>query len=58
VQVWYSSGCVRALKTVLTGEGGAGKQENVYGQAREASSQTLKLEGNEVISGVDVQVGK
>lgn len=58
VQVWYSSDCVRAIKTVLTGEGGAGKQENVYGQADGSSSQTLKLEANEVINGVDVQVGK
>ena len=59
LQVWYDSGCVMGLRTVLSGgAAGAGvARENVYGEQK-GEAQTLKLEGDEFITDVDIKVGK
>ena len=56
VQVWYDAGCVTGLRAVFF-EGGALALDDMYGHEK-GTPQSLKLEGDEVITGVDVKAGK
>jgi hypothetical protein len=56
VQVWFDAGCVKGLRAVFF-EGAALALDDMYGNEI-GSPQSLKLEGDEVITGVDIKAGK